>query len=188
MWVFLATELLFFGALLAAYLHGRFEWPAGFAAASRRTDVLLGTLNTAVLLTSSALVAAAVALASSGSRDRWAPRLLFASAVLGMAFMAIKGIEYHKDWQEGLFPGPGFALASTPGAEQFFMLYFFITALHALHLLVGVGVLISFAWGTSNASSWAGGRRLEVAGLYWHFVDIVWIVLYPLLYLVNRYA
>ena len=114
------------------------------------------------------------------------PWLLGASAALGAAFLAIKGIEYRKEWHEGLFPGPGFALARTQGAQLFFMLYFVMTGLHALHLLIGIGLLGVFTWGSAQLKPWAPQRRLEVAGLYWHFVDVVWIVLYPLLYLVGR--
>lgn len=186
MWVFLATEVLFFGGLLMAYLYGRTHWPQGFGEASRHTDVVLGTLNTALLLTSSALVALAVACHEHAPRRGWVPWLLGASAALGAAFLAIKGIEYRKEWHEGLFPGPGFALARTQGAQLFFMLYFVTTALHALHLLIGIGLLGVFTWGSAQLKPWAPQRRLEVAGLYWHFVDVVWIVLYPLLYLVSR--
>jgi cytochrome c oxidase subunit 3 len=186
MWIFLATEVLFFGGLFAAYLYGRTHWPPGFAAASRHTDVLLGTVNTALLLTSSALVALAMVCDEEAERRRWVSWLLGASAALGLAFLVIKGIEYRQEWHEGLFPGPGFALAGTPGAELFFMLYFVTTALHGLHLLIGIALLAVFAWGSARLAPWAPHRRLEVAGLYWHFVDIVWIFLYPLLYLVSR--
>lgn len=188
MWVFLATEVLFFGGLLVAYLYGRTHWPQGFAAASRHTDVVLGTLNTGVLLTSSALVALAVACDEHAPRRTWVPWLLGAAAALGVAFLVIKGMEYRKEWHEGLFPGPGFELAGTPGAELFFMLYFVMTGLHALHLLIGIGLLGVFGYGTQRMRPWAPARRVEVAGLYWHFVDIVWIFLYPLLYLVSRHS
>ncbi len=188
MWVFLAGEMLFFGALIAAYAHGRLHFPDGFGAASRRTDVWLGTLNTALLLTSSALVALAGAWAGAPARQRAVGRLLAGAAALGVAFVAVKGVEYRAEWHEGLFPGPGFALAGQPGAELFFMLYFFMTALHALHLLIGVAVLGVFAWGSLRGRDWAAPRRVEVAGLYWHFVDVVWIFLYPLLYLVQRHG
>lgn len=188
MWVFLASEILFFGGLLVAYGYGRLHWPTGFGTASRHTDVVLGTLNTAVLLTSSALVAFAVACGERPKQRHRVWWLLALSAALGVAFIVIKGMEYRKEWHEHLFPGPGFELADTHGAELFFMLYFFMTALHALHLFIGVCVLGVFAWGTAKARDWAPPRRIEVAALYWHFVDIVWIFLYPLLYLVDRHA
>ena len=183
MWIFLATEVLFFGALLLAYAYARSHWPQGFAVASRHTDVVLGSVNTALLLTSSALVALAVAIRESAARQSW---LLGAAAALGLAFLVIKGIEYRREWQQGLFPGAGFSLAAQPGAALFFMLYFFMTGLHALHLLIGMALLGVFAWGTARRAAWAPQRRVEVAGLYWHFVDIVWVFLYPLIYLVNR--
>ena len=186
MWVFLATEVLFFGGLFAAYFYGRTHWPQGFAAASRHTDVLLGTVNTALLLTSSALVALAMVCDEQAARRRRVSWLLGASAALGIVFLAVKGVEYRQEWHEGLFPGPGFALAGTPAAELFFMLYFVTTALHGLHLLIGIALLAVFAWGSARLAPWAPHRRLEVAGLYWHFVDAVWIVLYPLIYLVSR--
>jgi cytochrome c oxidase subunit 3 len=186
MWVFLASEVLFFGGLFLAYLHGRSHWPSGFAAASRHTDVLLGSVNTALLLSSSALVALAVACHAHAPRRGRVPWLLGAAAALGLAFLAIKGVEYRHEWQQGLFPGPGFALAHEPGAALFFLLYFVTTGLHALHLAIGIAVLGSFAWGTARLAPWTPQRRVEAAGLYWHFVDVVWIFLYPLLYLVGR--
>jgi cytochrome c oxidase subunit 3 len=188
MWVFLATELLFFGALLFAYLHGRVHWPVGFGAASRHTDVLLGTVNTAVLLTSSAVLAIAAMAARMPDRQRLVARLLYASAALGMLFLAIKGIEYRNEWQEDLVPGPGFQLAAIPGAQLFFVLYFLMTSLHALHLAVGIVVLGIFARGNARGRSWATARRVHLAALYWHFVDVVWIFLYPLIYLVSRHG
>jgi cytochrome c oxidase subunit 3 len=169
-----------------AYLYGRSHWPAGFAQAGRHTDVVLGTVNTALLLTSSAVVALAVACGEHAPQRRWLPRLLGLAAALGVAFLAIKGIEYRHEWQDGLFPGPGFVLARQGGAELFFMLYFVMTALHAAHLLIGIVLLAVFAWGWARLAPWTPQRRIEVAGLYWHFVDIVWIFLYPLLYLMGR--
>jgi cytochrome c oxidase subunit 3 len=171
--------------LLFAYTVARTHWPDGFAVAARHTDVLLGTLNTALLLTSSCAVALAVAAEEHGAHD-WVPRLLWLTAALGLAFMALKGIEYSHDWHNGMVPGAGFALASTPGAELFWLLYFLTTGLHAVHLTIGVAVIALFAWGARRPSGWAHAPRLQVAALYWHFVDVVWIFLYPLLYLVGR--
>ena len=187
MWIFLASEVLFFGGLFFAYLYGRTTWPEGWAAASRDTDVALGTVNTALLLTSSALVALAVACAEYARARPWVPRLLWVTAMLGVAFVAIKGVEWHADWHKHLVPGPGFAL-SVAGAQQFFALYFVMTGLHAVHMLVGIGVLATLAIGRARERAWASAGHLEIAALYWHFVDLVWIFLYPLLYLVERHG
>jgi cytochrome c oxidase subunit 3 len=113
-------------------------------------------------------------------------RLLWATAALGVAFMVLKGIEWWDDGQQGFVPGPRFALAAASGAELFFIVYFIATGLHALHLTIGVGVLATFAVGAGRGRAWARPPRLQVAALYWHFVDLVWIFLWPLLYLVGR--
>ncbi len=187
MWVFLASEVLFFGGLFLAYLYGRTHWPQGWMEASRRTDVVLGTLNTAVLLTSSAVVALAVACEEPPRHRRWTVRLLALTAALGLAFLVIKGVEWHAEWDEHLFPGPSFSL-DVPGAQAFFLLYFVMTGLHGMHMAFGIAALAILARGRSRERAWAGARQLEVAALYWHFVDIVWIFLYPLLYLVQRHG
>jgi cytochrome c oxidase subunit 3 len=190
MWAFLGSELMFFGGLLFAYAWARYQWPAGFAAASRATDVAMGTANTALLLTSSFLVALAVAAGARPRRQagRLVAPLLAAAALLGVVFLMLKGVEYRHDWQQGFFPGAGFRLpgdALPPaGAELFAMLYFTATAVHALHLALGVAWLVWLADHTRRRP--IALARLEVAGLYWHFVDIVWIFLYPLLYLAAR--
>jgi cytochrome c oxidase subunit 3 len=180
MWVFLASEVLFFGGLLVAYTYGRSHWPDGFAAASHETHVAIGTVNTALLLTSSAFVA------SAGAAKRHVETLLAAACALGVAFMVLKGVEYAKEWHEHLVPGASFRLHDVPGAQLFFVLYFLTTGLHAVHLTIGIAVLAVFAWGSHRVSPWASPRRVEVAGLYWHFVDVVWIFLYPLIYLAGR--
>jgi cytochrome c oxidase subunit 3 len=187
MWVFLASEVLFFGGLFIAYAYGRLQWPAGWGIASHHTDVLIGTLNTAVLLTSSALVALAVVSAEQERPGRTTEALLAASALLGVAFLVLKGIEWHDDWRQGLVPGPGFALRDVPGAAEFFVLYFVMTGLHGVHVTAGIGVLGAFAFGRHRHRAWADARRIDVGALYWHFVDIVWIFLYPLIYLVLRH-
>src|SRR6185503_15313244 len=137
MWVFLGTEVLFFGGLFVAYAVGRAHWPHGFAVASRHTDVVLGTVNTAVLLTSSAIVAFAVACADHPAQRRWTALALWATAALGVVFLAIKGVEYVHEWSEHLFPLADFALTE-PGAELFWVLYFVMTILHSVHLLIGI--------------------------------------------------
>jgi len=188
LWVFLMTELMFFGPLFFGYFYGRIEYAHAFAAASRVTDVVLGTLNTALLLTSSATMAAAVA-ARARRRLRAAAGLLALTALLGCAFVVVKGVEYRHDWQQHLFPGAGFAFSGpdAPAVRYFYFLYFAMTAVHALHLLIGIAVAATFAMALRrNAGGFAAARRVELAGLYWHFVDVVWIFLYPLLYLLGR--
>jgi cytochrome c oxidase subunit 3 len=190
MWIFLASEVLFFGALIVAYAVARFHWPEGFAAASAKTNVWLGTTNTALLLISSCLMAVA-AEASECARPRDVAPCLYGAAALGIAFLCIKGFEYHREWAEGLFPGPGFNIDGhvVPGAELFFSWYFFATALHALHLGIGIALALGFAWISRSRkpelASTAGAPRIHAVALYWHFVDVVWIVLYPLIYLVS---
>jgi cytochrome c oxidase subunit 3 len=188
MWVFLASEILFFGGLFVAYLFGRLHWPLGWAVASRHTDVVLGTVNTAVLLASSAIVALAVACEEHPHQRRLTARLLALTALLGVVFLAVKGVEYHAEWKEGLFPGPSFALADTPGAQEFFALYFVMTGLHGVHMIAGIAMLAIFARGRRRRRDWADAHHIDVAALYWHFVDVVWIFLYPLLYLVERHG
>lgn len=185
MWIFIATEVLFFGGLLFGYVYARSHWPQGFAVAGAHTDVVLGTVNTALLLTSSAAVALAVAAAEHDA-ERWVAPLLWSTVVLGLVFLGVKGFEYVNDWRQGLFPGAGFSLAAVPGAQLFFFLYLLMTGLHAVHLVIGIVTMAAFAVGTSRRSNWARPPHLGIAALYWHFVDVVWIFLYPLLYLVGR--
>jgi cytochrome c oxidase subunit 3 len=187
MWIFLATEAVFFGPLFFGYLYVRAHFPDAVAAASRHTDFAFGTANTAILLTSSLCVAMASNRARPGRRGAW---LLFCAALLGLAFLGIKAVEYHNDFAAHLFPGPGFApgdagtAAQAHGMQLFFIVYFAMTALHALHLLVGI--VLCVAVGLALRRGRADGEHVELAGLYWHFVDVVWIFVYPLLYLVGR--
>ncbi|HEY4083736.1 MAG TPA: cytochrome c oxidase subunit 3 [Burkholderiaceae bacterium] len=180
MWVFLASEMLFFGIVLFVYAISRMHAHEGFAAASARTDVWLGTLNTALLLSSSCAIAIAAEAAAWG-QTQISQRGLWIAVALGLVFVAIKGVEYHREWTEGLVPGPGFAL-HVPGAELFFAWYFFATALHAVHLLIGIAFCAGFALRRELA---VNATRMHSLALYWHFVDAVWIFLYPLIYLVS---
>jgi cytochrome c oxidase subunit 3 len=193
MWVFLATEVLFFGGALFAYVIGRIHWPDGYAAAALHTNVLIGTINTGVLLTSSLAMALAVTAAEMNQR-RWIAPMLWTTVALGALFMVFKGIEYYIDWKEQLIPGANFHLGAeatgTPptGAALFFVLYWFLTVLHSVHLVIGLGITSTFAWGAGHGRDWVKPPRVQTLGLYWHFVDIVWIFLYPLIYLVERHA
>ena len=192
MWVFLSSELLFFGPLLFGYLYLRMHDPAATGMASRHTDMLLGTVNTAVLLTSSFCMALAGHAAQGGGRRR-AARLLALTALLGVVFLAIKGYEWHQEFAELLFPGAGFHPdnatdpAMVHGMELFFLLYFAATGLHALHLCIGIGACLWLVLALRHPPPRGpGDESVELAGLYWHFVDVVWIMLYPLLYLTAR--
>lgn len=188
-WVFIATELMFFGPLFLGYLYGRVHFGHAFALASGRTHIWLGTLNTAVLLTSSLSMALAARAAQAGERKALA-RLLLTTAALGVLFLGVKGWEYYQEWQEALVPGRRFAFAApfAAGAQYFFYLYYLLTGVHALHLLIGIGcvILLRRRAGRGEYGS-AYSTPVEIAGLYWHFVDIVWIFLYPLIYLLERY-
>lgn len=190
MWLFLSSEVLFFGALFTAYLVYRYLYPDAFAAASRELDLVLGTTNTVILLLSSFMMAMAV-WAASLSKRRLLVFFLLATVVLGTVFLGIKGLEYSHKIEEGLYPARGMAVSESNQAEQptrlFFSLYFIMTGLHALHMIIGVGMMLVLA-----VLSWRGRYHarqyapVELAALYWHFVDIVWIFLFPLLYLIDR--
>jgi cytochrome c oxidase subunit 3 len=187
MWVFLATEVMFFGVLFLAYFHWRVQDPQGWAAAGRLTHEWLGTINTAILLTSSLAMALAVRAGWLGQRRIVAP-LLWTTAVLGLAFIGIKAVEYTLEWRDGLVPALHFTYAGehARAVQEFFYLYFAMTGVHALHLVIGVGLV---AWTALIARHPPEGisRRdtAECVGLYWHFVDAIWIFLYPLIYLVG---
>lgn len=186
MWAFIATEVLFFGALIAAYLNYRVWFGSDFIAAARLTKIALGTANTAVLLTSSACMAMAVMSFETGSKR--APMLwLVATAALGLAFIGIKATEYWMEYQEHLVPALDFDLARYGGvAEIFFIFYFCATSLHALHLLIGISLVSWLAVRIGTGRLRPGGSTTRLIGLYWHFVDIVWIFLFPLIYLAGR--
>jgi cytochrome c oxidase subunit 3 len=185
MWTFLATEVLFFGALITAYFSYRVWVGSEFIAAASHTKIVLGTANTAILLTSSACMASAVHAREAGSK-RGAVLWLIATALLGLTFIAIKFVEYGMEYRERLVPVLNFDLAANGGvSEVFFVFYFSATGLHALHLLIGIGIVSWLAWaiGTDRLASETTPRLI---GLYWHFVDIVWIFLFPLIYLAGR--
>lgn len=188
MWAFLATEVLFFGAMFMTYITYRRAYPQAFAEASHHTIVLFGTVNTAILLTSSLMVALAVHAARL-DKIKWVFRFLAIAVFLGLCFLAVKGLEYHEDLNEHLWPGPHFRADLPPESQIFWVLYWIMTGVHAVHVTVGVVLLSIIAWMTSRRKfSAAYHTPVEISGLYWHFVDIVWIFLYPLLYLIQRYA
>jgi cytochrome c oxidase subunit III len=186
-WVFLASEMLFFGALILTYTVCRIDHPAAFAAAARETNIWYGTINTAILLTSSLTMAvASQAAASETGLRRLILGCLAATAALGVAFLVVKGFEYKEDIEKHLVPGAHFALQQT-GAQLFYGLYWLITGVHAVHLTIGVVLIVRLTWlGYSNRGQLHANPEIEVTGLYWHLVDIIWIFLYPLIYLPGR--
>jgi cytochrome c oxidase subunit 3 len=187
MWIFLVTEVMFFGGLFAGYAVYRSIYPQAFAAGSRLCEITLGAVNTAVLISSSLTMALAVRAAQMGRR-RAIVILLIATMVLGAAFLGIKFLEYDHKYEEHLIPGSGFTYAGPGGrqVELFVCFYFAMTGLHALHMVIGIGVLVVMTvLAVRGRITPAHYAHVEVAGLYWHFVDIIWIFLFPLLYLVD---
>jgi cytochrome c oxidase subunit 3 len=188
MWAFLATEIMFFGGLFLGYLVYRHAYPQAFAEGSKHTDVFFGTLNTAILLTSSFTMALAVHAAQEGD-SKFSFRCLLFTILFAFGFLVVKGFEYHKDYVEHLIPGPSFAVMSQPKAQLFFYFYWIMTGLHGLHVLIGIGALSVIAGMTRRGKFSAQYHNpVEITGLYWHFVDLVWIYLYPLLYLIDRHT
>jgi cytochrome c oxidase subunit III len=199
MWVFLVTEIMFFGGLFASYLIYRFLYFDSFAAASTTIDVKWGAINTVVLICSSLTMAMAVHAAQLGKRKALVTFLVL-TIILGTAFLGIKAKEYYQKYEEHHVPGPNYHFVVEPELAQkfhaidpqkteiFFSLYFLMTGLHATHMIVGFGLLtwlivasLKGKYGTHYYSP------VEMVGLYWHFVDIVWIWLFPLLYLISRH-
>jgi cytochrome c oxidase subunit 3 len=196
MWLFLATEIMFFSGMFCAYLIYRYWYFNEFAVGSRTLNLPLGTVNTAVLICSSLTVALSVQAAQAGKR-KLLVTLLVLTLLLGLVFLGIKGVEWKEKFDEHHVPGYSFDVTKMaqespipidPQRSQiFFSLYFAMTGMHALHMIVGVGL---FTWLTYKAWKGAFGPQyytpVENLGLYWHFVDIVWIYLFPLLYLIDR--
>jgi cytochrome c oxidase subunit 3 len=210
MWLFLATEILFFGGLFAGYAQYRFWYPAEFAYGSQHhLDWVLGAINTAVLLVSSLTMALAVRAAQTNEQGATVRFLAF-TIVLGSVFLGVKAYEYYHKYEERLVPGSLFTLSVAHGqnagtsssetaskmphareidegpVEIFFSFYFAMTGLHATHMVIGIallGVLLAAARRGVFSSEYF--TPIEMAGLYWHFVDIVWVFLFPLLYLIR---
>jgi len=190
MWVFLVTEIMFFGGLFMAYLVYRHAQPLGFQEASHHLNVYWGTANTAILIISSLTMALAVRAAQTNQSVGTQLTLILSTMALGAAFLGIKAIEYTDKFRDHIVPGSNFQWEGTypKAAEQFYSLYFAMTGLHALHMIIGLGIMTWLAimtWKKTFSSEYY--TPVEVAGLYWHFVDIVWIFLFPLLYLIGRH-
>jgi cytochrome c oxidase subunit 3 len=205
MWVFLVTEIMFFGGLFTTYVVYRNMYPESFAAASSTLNVTWGALNTAVLIGSSLTMVLAIWAAQVNWRKGIVLFLLLTMA-LGTTFLVVKGFEYHDKFVEHHVPGPNFHFEPEVSAEHirdmesrdpafrkhseiFFSLYFIMTGIHATHMIIGLlilGVLAVYAWRGKFDSEYY--NPLEMTGLYWHFVDIVWIFLFPLLYLIGAHG
>jgi cytochrome c oxidase subunit 3 len=189
-WAFLATEVLFFGGLIFAYAVYRFGYSADFAAAARHTRIVIGTANTGILLTSSFFVAWAVTAARL-HEARVAAILLSVAVLMGLSFLGLKAWEYALEYRERLVPGVNFVFGAqnARGAQLFFLFYFIATGLHAIHVLVGIVVLAVIARRAAQGAYCENYHApLTVAALYWHFVDLVWIFLFALIYLPGRGA
>jgi cytochrome c oxidase subunit III len=194
MWMFLVTEIMFFGGMFLGYLVYRLKYFDAFVAGSNTLDVKLGAINTAILICSSLTMALAVYFSTLGSRKMIVLMLLL-TIILGGMFLGIKAVEYKHKFDEHHVPGKMFHFEghgtrpdTARQTEIYFSFYFAMTGMHALHMVIGMGLL---AWIAIRA--WMGAftpaynTPVEMIGLYWHFVDLVWIYLFPLLYLISRH-
>jgi cytochrome c oxidase subunit III len=218
MWIFLVTEVLFFGGLFLTYTINRSAFSTAFGIGSNTLDITLGAGNTVVLIMSSLTMAMAVWSAQVGKK-KFVSGFLIATLVLGTVFLGVKAVEYKQKYDHHLIPGHGFdmryrsahprpgddlkelalekeevekAIAKDPDinyhGQLYFSLYFGMTGLHALHMIIGAGLLLWLIKGSiAGRYTPQYNTPVEIVGLYWHFVDIVWIYLFPLLYLIDRH-
>ncbi len=185
MWFFLFTEILFFGGVFLLYSIFRYQYADDFHRGAAGENLLLGTVNTAILLTSSYTIALSIAAVKRGERLLSA-RLQLATILMGLAFLAVKYFEWNAKIALGLYPDSPVLLKLGKGEILFFGLYYVMTGLHGLHVLVGCVVIAFMLFFTVEETiDRENYARLENTGLYWHFVDIVWIYLYPLFYLIT---
>ncbi len=189
MWVFLLTEVMFFGGMFGGYTVYRNLYPEAFASSSQFMNLGIGAFNTAVLICSSLTMVLAVRGAQIGSK-KMLILFLVLTLFLGCVFLGLKVVEYHEKWVDHHIPGPGFRYEESRffhQAQILFFLYFAMTGMHAMHMIVGAGLLTTLiVMASRNRFSAAWYTPVEMIGLYWHFVDIVWIFLFPLLYLIGR--
>lgn len=189
MWVFLLTEIMFFGGMFGGYTVYRNMYPDAFASTSHFMNVTIGAINTGVLICSSLTMVLAVRAAQLGQKKAIIIFLIL-TLLLGFVFLGLKGVEYHEKWVEHHVPGPGFQYEDARyyhQAQILFFLYFAMTGMHAMHMVVGVGLLTTLiVMAARNRFSEHWYTPVEMIGLYWHFVDIVWIFLFPLLYLIGH--
>lgn len=191
MWIFLITEIMFFGGMFAAYTIYRSTYPTVFAVASSSLDVTIGAINTCVLLLSSFTMVMAVRAGQLGQK-KMIIIFLILTLIFGCIFLGVKAYEWDQKYIEHHMPGQAaFHLEGTPlqgPAKIFFSLYFAMTGLHALHMVVGVGILLTLIVQTRKGKFSADYYTpIDISGLYWHFVDVIWIFLFPLLYLIDRH-
>lgn len=189
MWLFLVTELMFFGGLFLGYSIYRSQYPDAFAHASHHLDITLGAFNTVVLIGSSLTMVLAVHAAQISNKKKQVIYLLL-TMLFGSIFLGVKAIEYSHKFHEHLVPGPHFHITDAgPGAQLFFSLYFAMTGMHAVHMIIGIVMLGILTFHASKGKYHKNYHTpVEMIGLYWHFVDIVWIFLFPLLYLIGRHV
>ena len=200
MWVFLVTEIMFFGGMFLAYTLYRSRYPFAFASASNHLDLKLGAINTVVLILSSFTMAMAVYSTQVGKRRNQIIALGL-TLLLGATFLGIKAVEYHQKYEDRLIPGRVILRrafdasevhllgdAQKQNVEMFYWIYFAMTGMHAVHMIIGIGIIsIILFWAIRGKYGPEYHNPVEVSGLYWHFVDIVWIFLFPLLYLLGRH-
>jgi len=190
MWAFLVTEVLFFGGMFGAYAVYRSSYPEAFMRASSHLNVDLGGINTIVLICSSLTMALTVYAAQKGSKNGIILGLL-STLFFGAVFLGVKVVEYHDKWVHHLIPGPNFQFTEGVygGPEQlYFALYFAMTGMHAFHMIIGMVIMVWMIFKARRGDFTPGHHPLvENFGLYWHFVDIVWIFLFPLLYLIGAH-
>jgi cytochrome c oxidase subunit 3 len=184
-WLFLMTEVMMFGGLFVAYTVYRFNHPQAFAEGSSSMDILLGSINSAILLTSSLTMGFAEFNAKLGRR-RLVTILLVITILIGLAFLGIKFTEYYEHYQQHEAPGVWFNHTGplAPGVQMFYVFYFIMTGLHAVHMIIGIFLILGLIFRNFIGSFSATYHTpVSVVGLYWHFVDIVWIFLYAIFYL-----
>jgi cytochrome c oxidase subunit 3 len=184
MWLFLFTEILLFGGMFLIYAEYRQINTADFHAAGREMNVLIGALNTVILLTSSLTMALAIAAIKKGFTNR-SLALQALTVLLGLAFLVNKYFEWSDHIHKGFYPDSPELLAKSHGEILFFGLYYVMTGIHALHVIIGVSAIVfMFAFTLRGRVSGADYVKLENTGLFWHLVDIIWIYLFPLFYLI----
>ena len=188
MWAWLLTELLLFAGLFLTAAVLRILYPSSVQAASQHLKMWIGAINTVLLITSSLTMTAGIELSKMG-RNRDTARALLITGALGAAFMLLKSYEYYSDYAEHMMPflNRPYALAGDNASQLFVSLYYVATLLHAAHLTIGIATVATMAWLVRRAGYLTKHQnRIESVGLYWHFIDLIWIIAYPTLYLVNR--